>query len=146
MGFLVNVDLGLEIGQGLSTGHEIGDFLSGLFTAHEVRGQGAPDQHCEVIADGHRMGNLVGDKNDREAASLCLVHDPEHVARRLHAEGRGWLVKDEDARAKMNGAGDSERLAFAAGKSADKAVAVVDPGDAEVSHALTAISFAFIRS
>jgi hypothetical protein len=68
-----------------------------------------------MIPHGHGVRDLVGDEYDGEAASLRLVHDPEHVARLLDPEGRGWLVEDEDARAKVNGTGDGQGLAFAAG-------------------------------
>ena len=134
MGLLVVLDLGVEIGQGLSARHEIGDLLSGLFAAHEVRSQGAADQHRVVIADGHRMGNLVGDEDHGEPALAGLQDDAQHVRSLLHAKRRSGFVEDQHPGAKMHRPRDGQRLPLAAREAADQSVAVIDPRDAEFLH------------
>ena len=68
MGVHVAFDLRLELGHGLAARHEVGDLLAGLLALEEVGGQGAADEHREMIADGHRVDDLVGDEDHREAA------------------------------------------------------------------------------
>ena len=131
MGLFECIDLGVEIGQGLSARHEIGDLLPGLFAAHEVRSQGAADQHCVVIADGHRMGDLVGDEDHCEASLAGLQDYAQHVRSLLHPKRRGGFVEDQHPGSKMNRPRDRERLPLAAREAADQSVAVIDPRDPE---------------
>ena len=76
----------------------------------------------------------MSDEDDRDAFLPGLQDNAEDVGRLFDAERSGGLIEDEHARAEMDGAGDRERLPLAARKTTDQPVAVVDPGDAEVSH------------
>ena len=58
------------------------------------------------------------------------------MRRFLDAERGCRLVQDQHAGAKMDGAGNGQRLALAARQAADKPVAIVDAGNAKVLHRL----------
>ena len=131
MRLLIILDLDVEIGQGLSAGHEIGDLLSGLLTAHEVRSQSSANKHGVVIAYGHRMGDLVGDEDHSEAALAGLQHDAQDVRGLLYAKSRSRFVKDQHPGAKMHRPRDGQRLPLAAGEAADQPVAVIYARDPE---------------
>ena len=68
VGLHVAFDLGSELGHGLAAGHQVGDLLAGLLALAEIGRHGAADQHGEVVADRHRVDDLVGDEDHREAA------------------------------------------------------------------------------
>lgn len=79
MGSHVALHLGAKVRQGLTTRHEIGDFLAGLFTLSEVGGDRPTDEDSEVVADGHRMCHLVRDEDDGYATFLCFKDDAQNV-------------------------------------------------------------------
>jgi hypothetical protein len=142
----VALDLGFKLCHRLAARHQIGDLFACLLALAEVGGDGATDQHGKMVPHGHGVCDLMGNEDDREAAPLRLIDDPEHVARLLHAEGCGWLIEDENARAKVNGARDGKGLAFPTEspptRRSPSSILVMPKS----RTALTAISLAFTRS
>ena len=90
-------DLSLEFRHGFAACHQVGDLFAGPFALAEIGGNRATDQHRKMVADGHRMCHLMGDKDHSEATSTCLQHDPQDVRRFLDAKCRGRLIKDQYA-------------------------------------------------
>ena len=112
--FHVAFDLGFEFGHVLAAGHQIGDFLAAFLAFAEIGGQGAPDEDGEMVADGQRMDDVVGDEDDGDALLARLQNDAQHMRRLFDAERRGRLVEDQYPRAEMDGARNGQRLPLAA--------------------------------
>ena len=130
MGTLIGLDLRLQLGHGLATGHQVGDLLAGALALAEVGGKGTADEDGEVVAHGHGVGDVVGDQDDRDALLPRLHDDAQHVGGFLDAERCGRLVEDQHVGAEVDGPADRQRLALTAGKPANQTVSVGDPGDA----------------
>ena len=146
MGGRVAFDLRLELRHRLASRHEVGDLLARLFTLAEIRRLRPTDEHREVIANGHRVDDVVGDEDHREPAPSRLKHDSQDVSGLLHAERRGRFVEDKDAGPEMDRASDRKRLPFTPGEPAYQPIAVIDTLMPNSRTALTATSFAVFRS
>ena len=80
----------------------------------------------EKTSDPDVLREMIGFAAERLTA--------QQVGRLFDAQCGGGFVQDQHAGAEIDGAGDGQRLPFAARHPADPPVAIVDPGDAELTH------------
>ena len=79
-------------------------------------------QHGDVIADLQEFIQLVRDVNDGDAAALQLVdHAEEHFNLGV-AQGRGWLIHDQDANILRQRPGNFDDLLLADAQVADRGI------------------------
>src|SRR6202044_375069 len=92
-----------------------------------------PNQNRKVVPDSQGVNDLVGDEDDCDAFLARLQDDAEDVRRLLDAERGGRLIENQHARAKVYGARNRQRLAFAAREASNQSVAVVDARNAQLT-------------
>ena len=78
------------------------------------------------------MRQVVADHHHGQALVAHFPHQLEHLARLLHAQRRGRLVQDDDARVEVDRARDADALALAAG---ERAHLLAQVGDADLEAA-----------
>ena len=74
----------------------------------------------DAVADGEDVGQGVGDEDHRHALVAQLADQLEHLLLLGDAEVVGRLVHDHQLRVPVDGAGDGDRLALAAGEALDR--------------------------
>ena len=124
------LELGLQVLELLSAGHQVEQLGLGLLAPAERRSDAALDQYDEPVADRQRVLGVVGDEDDGHAALLGAHDQLQGLAGLLDAEGRGRLVEDQELGAEVHGPRDGQRLSLAARQGAGQLPAVLDPSDA----------------
>src|SRR6516162_3989452 len=76
---------------------------------------------------------VVGDKDNGDAISPSLMDEAKDDLGLLHAQCRGWFVQNQDPAAKIDGAGDCQRLLLSTGHYANQLVTVADATDPHCS-------------
>ena len=88
----------------------------------------------DAVADMEDVGEAMADHQDRDAARLELLDQAHQHADLLGRQRRGRLVEEQQPRLELEGAGDGDELALAAGQRADDPVRL-EVG-AELAHHL----------
>src|SRR6476469_11205787 len=105
-----------QLGELVTAGHLPGELVEADVAALLVEHRLAELENDEVVADEVCVVRVVRDEDDAEAGVPSCRGVLQHHTGLLDAEGRGRLVEDEHAGAEVDGPGDRDALALAAGE------------------------------
>jgi hypothetical protein len=105
---LINLYLGLKLRHLLAANHQIGDLCAGFVAFAEICGLGSFDQNGEMVAHRQRVDDVMRDEDDGDALFARLLNNAHHVCCLFDAKGGCRFVQDQNAGAKVDGAGNGK--------------------------------------
>ena len=105
------------------------------FGASRLERDPAAVEHDEAVGDVEDVVDVVADEEDRAAARPHLAHEVEDLGGLGQRQRRRRLVEHDQVGLLVDGAGDGDALALAAGELADDRVRREDlRGEADLAH------------
>ena len=101
-------------------GDRVDDFLLGRLLALVDADVAPESEHGDPVCDLEDVVQVVRDEHDRKASVGEALDEVEHLARLRHAERRGRLVEDDEARVPLHRLRHRHRLALAARERCDR--------------------------
>ena len=121
-----DLEVGLELLELGAAAHQPMELVGVELATLERAARAAAREDRERVADRQRVLDVVGDEDHTESLVAGGDGVTEDDGRFLDAERRRRFVEDQDAGTEVLGAGDGQRLPFAARQRPDELVGVAD--------------------